>query len=171
VFERLREQSPERSVDVEIEPGIACCGDARLLGVVLENLIENAWKFTSRTEKARIRIGRKSAEDGELVIFVADNGAGFDMAYADKLFQTFQRLHAATEFPGTGIGLATVHRIVTRHGGRVWAQARLGEGAIFHFTLAGGRPDEKRQSDIAGRGQPRPSGTHADDTGREQCPQ
>jgi PAS domain S-box-containing protein len=133
----LRHRFPDREVEVLIDPDMACEGDARLLTVVLENLIENAWKFTNRTAQAQIRIGRQPGE-GDPVFFVADNGAGFDMAYADKLFHAFQRLHDAADFQGTGIGLATVHRIITRHGGRVWAEASLGQGASFQFSLKPG---------------------------------
>jgi PAS domain S-box-containing protein len=170
VIESLRQRFPDREVTVEIDEDIRCCGDARLLAVVLDNLIENAWKFTARTPGARIRIGRKVGAVGENVIYVADNGAGFDMAYASKLFNAFQRLHTASEFEGTGIGLATVHRIVTRHGGRVWAESSPGNGATFSFTLKAGESDEI-EPDTPGRGQPRPSGTHPDDVGREQCAQ
>jgi PAS domain S-box-containing protein len=138
IVERLRQRDAGREVAVEVDQNIVCSGDARLLAVVLENLIENAWKFTMRTPAARIRIGLKEGENGEAVVYVADNGAGFDMAYYSKLFNAFQRLHAASEFEGTGIGLATVHRIVTRHGGRVWAEASPGQGATFHFTLQAG---------------------------------
>jgi signal transduction histidine kinase len=137
IVDRLRQQDPLREVVVEIDPGIPCEGDAGLLSVVLANLVENAWKFTSRTASARIRIGSEISDSGETIFFVADNGAGFDMAYADKLFNAFQRLHSASEFLGTGIGLATVHRIVTRHGGRVWAESAPGAGATFRFTLKG----------------------------------
>jgi PAS domain S-box-containing protein len=169
IVERLRQRWPDREVAVEIDDDISCSGDARLLAVVLENLIENAWKFTARTPGARIRIGRKAGDGGENVIFVADNGAGFDMAYAAKLFNAFQRLHAASEFDGTGIGLATVHRIITRHGGRVWAESSPGQGATFQFTLKANKNEE--QPHPAGRRQPRPSGTDPDDAGREQCAQ
>lgn len=168
--ERLRQRDPERVVEVEIEPELVCPGDPGLLGIVLQNLVENAWKFTARTEQAQIRIGSRALDDGELAVYVADNGAGFDMAYADKLFHAFQRLHAATDFEGTGIGLATVHRIVTRHGGRVWAESAPGRGATFFFTLKAGAPHEK-QPDSDGRRQPGSPGTHLDDAGREQCPQ
>jgi signal transduction histidine kinase len=134
VVEALRMQEPDRQVDVSVWPGMDTEGDPRLLRVVLENLIGNAWKFTSKTESPRIEIG--TLRDGEhTVFFVRDNGAGFDMAYADKLFGAFQRLHAAGEFPGTGIGLATVQRIINRHGGRIWVDAAPGEGARFYFTL------------------------------------
>jgi PAS domain S-box-containing protein len=144
IVERLRQRDPDRSVTVEIDEEVACWGDPPLLAIVLENLIENAWKFTARTPDARIRIGCKACGGGENVIYVQDNGAGFDMAYASKLFNAFQRLHTVSDFPGTGIGLATVHRIVTRHGGRVWADASPGHGAIFQFTLNTGASDEKQ---------------------------
>jgi PAS domain S-box-containing protein len=171
IVERLRQRDEDRQVTVEIDEEVICWGDPPLLAIVLENLIENAWKFTARTPAAHIRIGCKAREAGDEVIYVQDNGAGFDMAYASKLFNAFQRLHTVAEFPGTGIGLATVHRIVTRHGGRVWAQARPGHGATFQFTLNTGASDEQQQPDFAGRGQPRSPGAHADDAGREQCPQ
>lgn len=149
IIQGLRQRFPERDVAVEIDEDIPCTGDARLLAIVLENLIENAWKFTGRTHEARIRVGCETREDGETVIYVADNGAGFDMAYAAKLFNAFQRLHASSEFEGTGIGLATVHRIVTRHGGRVWAESRPGEGAVFQFTLKSAIKDPEPQPDAA----------------------
>ena len=170
VIERLRQRDPGRDVSVEIDDDITCVGDARLVAIVLENLIENAWKFTSRTQAARIRVGLEDHGDGSQSVYVADNGAGFDMRYADKLFNAFHRLHASTDFEGTGIGLATVHRIVTRHGGRVWAESSPGRGATFHFTLTPG-PTHEKQQDSAGRGQPGSPGTHPDDAGREQCPQ
>jgi light-regulated signal transduction histidine kinase (bacteriophytochrome) len=135
IVERLRQGEPGRKVEVEIDPYISCRGDPGLLAVVLENLLQNAWKFTARTPDARIRVGHKTSVQGEKVVFVADNGAGFDMAYSSKLFTAFQRLHPASEFEGTGIGLATVHRIITRHGGRVWAESSPGRGAAFQFTL------------------------------------
>ncbi len=136
IVEALRHRFPERVVDVTIDAEIRCVGDARLVAIVLENLIGNAWKFTRSAGAPAIRIGSYRSPLGERVIYVADNGAGFDMAYAGKLFKAFHRLHAETDFEGTGIGLATVHRIVTRHGGRVWADARPGEGATFSFTLS-----------------------------------
>ena len=108
--------------------------DGQLLRIALENLLENAWKFTARTPAARIEFGLTNVA-GEPTYFVRDNGAGFDMAYADRLFGPFQRLHLQSEFPGTGIGLATVQRIIHRHGGRVWAEGMPGQGATFHFTL------------------------------------
>ena len=109
-------------------------GDARLLRVVLENLLGNAWKFTSKQERAAIEVGAVPHERS-MAFYVRDNGAGFDMAYAGKLFGAFQRIHAATEFEGTGIGLATVQRIIHRHGGRVWAESAVDRGATFFFTL------------------------------------
>jgi signal transduction histidine kinase len=140
IVEQLRQRFPDRDVDVEIEAPLPCTGDPRLLAVLLENLIGNAWKFTARVPQARIHVGRRAGDDAQDVYFVEDNGAGFDMAYVDKLFKAFQRLHSASEFEGTGIGLATVHRIVTRHGGRVWAEASPGRGAVFQFTLKDTRP-------------------------------
>ncbi|MEF3076070.1 PAS domain S-box protein [Methylobacter sp. Wu1] len=134
VIEELRKQEPERIVQCAIEPGVIVWGDARLLRVVLDNLIGNAWKFTSKRPEARIEFGRQMQDD-EPVYFVRDNGAGFDMAYAEKLFGAFQRLHDSSEFPGTGIGLATVQRIIHKHGGRIWAEGAVEQGAIFYFTL------------------------------------
>jgi PAS domain S-box-containing protein len=130
----LGRQSPARSVRLSIAPAMTASGDPRLLRVALENLLANAWKFTTGREDAHIEVGR--TEDGSAdAFFVRDNGAGFDPTYADKLFAPFQRLHASSEFPGTGIGLATVQRIVSRHGGRVWAEGQPGRGACFYFTL------------------------------------
>ncbi len=128
--------APTRPVDIVIAPGLIATGDARLLRVVLENLIGNAWKFTRKRSRARIEFGATVA-DSTPAYFVRDDGAGFDMAYAGKLFGAFQRLHDATEFEGTGIGLATVQRVVHKHGGRVWAESELERGATFYFTLGG----------------------------------
>lgn len=166
VVDRLRQQQPLREVVVDIDEPMPCSGDPQLLAIVLENLIGNAWKFTSRTPDARIHVGLRIDAEGP-VYFVTDNGAGFDMAYADKLFKAFQRLHATTEFEGTGIGLATVHRIVTRHGGRVWAESEPGVRTTFHFTLYEGAVHEE-QPHPAGRGQQGPPGTDVDDAGGEQ---
>ncbi|NUO52398.1 MAG: hypothetical protein HOV80_26420 [Polyangiaceae bacterium] len=134
-LEQLRSNHPERSIATNVHPGMHAEGDPQLLRVMLDNLIGNAWKFTDKREDARIDIGT-AERDGALAYFVKDNGAGFDMAYSAKLFVAFQRLHQADEYPGTGIGLATVQRVVERHGGRVWAESAVGGGATFFFTLA-----------------------------------
>jgi len=134
VVGELRRAAPERAVEVSIAPGLSVDGDPTLLGVVLENLLSNAWKFTGKVANPRIEFGRIE-QDGEPVYFVRDNGAGFDMAYADKLFGAFQRLHDNKDYPGTGIGLATVQRIIRKHGGRIWAEAAVGRGATFYFTF------------------------------------
>jgi PAS domain S-box-containing protein len=134
IVDELRAAAPQRRVDVSIAPGLTARGDRRLLRVVLTNLLGNAWKFTSRKERARIEVGSEVRE-GAPVFFVRDDGAGFDMEYAQRLFRAFQRLHRQDEFEGTGIGLATVQRIIHRHGGRVWAEGRAGQGATFYFTL------------------------------------
>lgn len=139
VVAALRHASPARSVDVVISEGLETTGDARLLRVMLENLLGNAWKFTSKNPAARLEF-TSHLENSERVFSISDNGAGFDMRYAGKLFAPFQRLHRLTEFPGTGIGLATVQRIIHRHGGRVWAQAEVSRGATFHFTVAAHHP-------------------------------
>ena len=138
----LRSDRPERRVEFEITPGLTTKGDPQLLGLVLENLMGNAWKFTGARDDAKIEFGTlveaeaaKAGRAGEKVYFVRDNGAGFDMAYADKLFGAFQRLHLVSEFPGTGVGLATVQRIIHRHGGSVWAEGEVEKGATFYFTL------------------------------------
>ncbi|MBI1921968.1 MAG: hybrid sensor histidine kinase/response regulator [Geobacter sp.] len=137
VTEELRKAEPGRQVAIQIAPEAEVFADPRLLKAVMENLLGNAWKFTGQRIDARIEFGVEQQE-GEAVYFVRDNGAGFDMAYIDKLFLPFHRLHKAEEFPGTGIGLATVLRIIQRHGGRIWAQAAIGEGATFYFTLGEG---------------------------------
>jgi PAS domain S-box-containing protein len=130
----LQEIEPERRVEVKIAAELSARGDRALLQAALQNLLENAWKFSSQEAQAEIEVGRTTI-DGEAVFFVRDNGVGFDMAYADKLFGTFQRLHGADEFPGTGVGLATVQRIISRHGGKIWAESEVGKGATFYFTL------------------------------------
>jgi light-regulated signal transduction histidine kinase (bacteriophytochrome) len=130
----LQSAEPERQIQLGIAEGIKTNGDARLLRVLLENLLRNAWKFTEKHSTAKIEFG-VNQDNGKAVYFVRDDGAGFDMAYAGKLFGAFQRLHAMTEFKGTGIGLATVQRIVHRHGGRVWADGKVERGATFYFTL------------------------------------
>jgi signal transduction histidine kinase len=136
VVNQLRQGQPERTVDFVREQGISAHGDTPLLRAVLENLLGNAWKFTGSREGASIAFGSEQIA-GSVVYYVRDNGAGFDMAYATKLFAPFQRLHSANEFAGTGIGLATVQRIVHRHGGRIWAEGVVGQGATFRFTLPG----------------------------------
>ncbi len=130
----LQNREPSRKVAVEIADGLTARGDARLITIVLMNLLGNAWKYTAKRPEARIVFGRKN-NGGEQVFYVRDDGAGFDMAYAHKLFAPFQRLHSDSEFEGTGIGLATVQRIVARHGGRIWAEAAVDAGATFYFTL------------------------------------
>ena len=134
IMAELRKRDAGRTVAVRIEEGLSTNGDKRLLRIMLGNLLGNAWKFTSKREQAEIVFGCEP-NDGESVYFVCDNGAGYDMAFADKLFGAFQRLHTAEEFEGTGIGLATVQRIVNRHGGRVWAEGAVSKGATFYFTL------------------------------------
>lgn len=134
----LNKSQPERRVEWIIEPDMVANGDARLLRAVLENLLDNAWKFTARCDKGKIEFGvlpSSEVDDGNATYFVRDNGVGFDMSYADKLFGVFQRLHGATEYPGTGIGLATVERIIHRHSGRIWAESKVDDGATFYFTL------------------------------------
>lgn len=134
VVNHLRELEPDREVDVQIQPGLQAKGDTALLGVVLDNLIGNAWKYSAGESRIRIEVGMIE-RSGRQIFFVRDNGVGFDMRYAHKLFGIFQRLHRAEEFEGTGVGLATVHRVIQRHHGSVWAEAVLGEGARFFFTI------------------------------------
>ncbi len=143
-FEEIRKSHPERPVEFVLAEGLAAAGDERLLGVVLRNLFDNAWKFTARAGRARIEFGAVPAPPGP-AYFVKDNGTGFDMTYAGKLFQPFQRLHPMREFPGTGVGLATVKRIIERHGGRVWIEAQPGQGATVYFTLSNS-PEESEAS-------------------------
>jgi two-component system, sensor histidine kinase and response regulator len=138
ILERLRESEVERVVETRVRQGVTVTGDGRLLRIALANLLENAWKFTAREPAGRIEFGMTTAAE-EPTYFVRDNGAGFDMAYADRLFGPFQRLHLASEFPGSGIGLATVQRIIHRLGGRVWAEGLVGQGATFSFTLGRAR--------------------------------
>jgi light-regulated signal transduction histidine kinase (bacteriophytochrome) len=132
VADDLRRQSPGRQVGIQIEPDMQIEGDPTLLRVVVENLLGNAWKYTGKCEQAQIWFERGPTADS---FVVRDNGAGFDMRFADRLFGVFQRLHSANDFPGTGIGLASVRRIVKRHGGDIWGEAAPNHGARFHFTL------------------------------------
>lgn len=134
IAQRLRAEEPQRIVEIVIPEKLPVNGDAGLLSVVMENLLSNAWKYTGKTDPARIEIGLRRQPDGSPFFFVQDNGAGFDPGRAKELFTPFQRLHAATDFPGHGVGLATVQRIIHRHGGRIWAEAREGHGATFAFT-------------------------------------
>jgi len=131
---QLAAEEPERQVELVIDDGLRADLDPQLARIMMENLLGNAWKFTSQASAPRIELGVRE-EDGRRELFLRDNGAGFDMAYAKKLFTPFQRLHTVQEFSGTGIGLATVQRIIRRHGGRIWAEGRVGEGATFYFTL------------------------------------
>jgi light-regulated signal transduction histidine kinase (bacteriophytochrome) len=130
IVDQLRQDAPDRDVDFVVQPDLMARGDAVLLANAMDNLLRNAWKFTSDCQDARIEFGR--ASDG---YFIRDNGAGFDMAYSEKLFGVFQRLHSTEQFAGTGVGLATVQRIIERHQGRIWAEGTVGSGATFHFTL------------------------------------
>ena len=135
MIEDLQRQAPERRVDARIAPGLLVTGDPTLLRVVLENLLGNAWKYSAQRQVARIDLGR--VVEGERSAFcVADNGAGFDMRFIDRLFGVFQRLHSSSDFAGTGVGLASVRRIVQRHGGEIWAEAEVDRGARFYFTLS-----------------------------------
>jgi len=134
IVAELRNSDPDRTVDVHIQKGLTVQGDARLLQVALQNLLDNAWKFTCRTENACIEFGVTETDEKQ-VYFIRDNGAGFDMQYARKLFNPFQRLHSPDEFPGTGIGLATVQRVIKRHGGTIWTEGAVNQGATFYFTF------------------------------------
>ena len=137
IVRKLERSQPERKVRFVADDGVVAFGDANLLAVALENLLGNAWKFTQKEEEASIEFGAVPQRGGGVAYYVRDDGAGFDPRYAEKLFGAFQRLHGTEEFEGTGIGLATVARIVHRHGGRVWAEGEVGEGATFYFTLGG----------------------------------
>jgi light-regulated signal transduction histidine kinase (bacteriophytochrome) len=130
----LLKEQPERQAHFDIQSGITVLGDPDLLNIMLQNLLDNAWKFTSKRAETEISFGITTYEDRQ-VYYVRDNGAGFDMAYVGKLFEPFQRLHSAKEYSGTGIGLASVRRIIRRHGGQIWAEGEVDQGATFYFTL------------------------------------
>jgi light-regulated signal transduction histidine kinase (bacteriophytochrome) len=150
IAKKLRTQDPKRIATIEIQPGLVAACDKRLIGIALTNLLSNAWKFSSKRDRTEISFTGTS-DNGELVYSVHDNGAGFDMAFANKLFGTFQRLHTADEFDGTGVGLAIVQRIIHRHGGKVWAEGKLNEGATFFFSLPIRKEsDHERQSNSSG---------------------
>lgn len=133
-FEKLREKEPTRDIQIDIEPDVQVRGDASLLDIALQNLTSNSWKYTSKNPYTKIRFGT-TVTNGERAYYIKDNGVGFDIRYSEKLFGPFQRLHGVDEFPGTGIGLATVKRIVDRHGGHVWANSKVDKGSTFYFTL------------------------------------
>ena len=148
IVKKLERSHPERRVKFVAQEGVVAFGDANLLAVALENLLGNAWKFTSKRDEATIEFGAVPHGGGGVAYYVRDDGAGFDPRYADKLFGAFQRLHGLEEFEGTGIGLATVARIVHRHGGRVWAESEVGEGATFCFTLGGRQGGSPRKAEV-----------------------
>ena len=150
ITEELQHIEPDRKVEFVVPARAQAYADPRLLRIVMDNLLRNAWKYTSRHDRARIEFGREVKND-RIVYFVKDDGSGFSPQSADRLFQPFQRLHSAAEFPGNGIGLATVRRIVQRHGGEVWAEGRVEMGATFYFTLGS-------LGNSAGRGPASPTG-------------
>jgi|GEM_PF-4301276 len=132
---KLRQQNPEREIEIRLQNNVYAEGDQHLLSVALDNLLENAWKYTGKTPHPRIEFGSQHSSNGHDTYFVKDNGVGFDMKYADKIFLAFQRLHSKEDFPGTGVGLATVERVIDRHGGKIWAESEIGKGTIIYFTL------------------------------------
>ncbi|HEX7686916.1 MAG TPA: ATP-binding protein, partial [Burkholderiaceae bacterium] len=134
VVDDLRGNEPDREADIHIEPGLVVHGDPTLIRIAVENLVGNAWKYSAQAPRTRIELRREDV-NGQPAFVVADAGAGFDMRFADRLFGVFQRLHSAKDFQGTGVGLASVRRIVRRHGGDIWAESEVGKGARFYFTL------------------------------------
>jgi light-regulated signal transduction histidine kinase (bacteriophytochrome) len=134
ILDTLQQMEPDRKVRYTVQSGLIVRGDAILLRIMLDNLLSNAWKFTARNQQAFIEVGCNVTKE-RIIYFIRDNGAGFDMAYADKLFGVFQRLHDPHEFPGTGIGLATVQRVIHKHGGQIWAESTIDQGSTFYFTL------------------------------------
>jgi light-regulated signal transduction histidine kinase (bacteriophytochrome) len=145
VLSECRKGEPLRQVECIVQDQVVAHGDPRLLHLVLENLLGNAWKFTGKRQQAKIEFAA-AQQDGHAIYSVSDNGAGFDMTYANKLFGAFQRLHAAADFPGIGVGLATVQRIIRRHGGQVSAQGAEGKGATFSFTLEVNKGDRSERA-------------------------
>lgn len=135
IADELRAAAPERDVELVVNDDLVVCADQGLITPALRNLLANAWKFTAREDHPRVEVGVTTDELGERVFYVRDNGVGFDMAYADRLFGAFQRLHSRKEFEGSGIGLAIVRRVIHKHGGRIWAESSVGDGATFYFTL------------------------------------
>ena len=134
VLDDLRAAEPEREADIVIEPGLVVQGDPTLMRIAVENLVGNAWKYSGQSPRTRIEMRRETL-GGQTAYVVADAGAGFDMRFADRLFGVFQRLHSAKDFQGTGVGLASVRRIIRRHGGDIWAESEVGKGARFYFTM------------------------------------
>ena len=153
IIDDLRARVPDRDVRFEAEPGIKAVGDRALLRILLNNLIQNAWKYTGPSDDAWIELGVVEGEDEGPIYHVGDNGIGFDNADHETIFRAFERLHTRAEIPGSGLGLATVERIVRRHGGRVWGEGILGEGAVFRFTLGSSSTDDLATEDRAGSGQ------------------
>ena len=134
-IDKLKQQNPDRDIEVKLQNNLYADGDEHLISVALDNLLSNSWKYTSKIAHASIEFGSNHSGNGHDVYFVKDNGAGFDMKYADKIFLAFQRLHSKEDYPGTGVGLATVQRVVDRHGGKVWAESDIGKGTTIYFTL------------------------------------
>jgi light-regulated signal transduction histidine kinase (bacteriophytochrome) len=154
ILNRLTAEKGSPAVKTSVAPGAHAIADEGLIQVVLENLIGNAWKYSSKRFPAKIEFGFREAAD-EVIFFVQDNGVGFNSNYADRLFRPFQRLHSHVDFPGTGVGLATVQRIVARHGGKVWAEGTIDQGAKFSFSLPY-KPPEAGMDQNTSHGQPRP---------------